>query len=108
MARSPDPSRPNVHAVAVGASGSGKTTWVRQEIRRRKASRLLIWDPDEDHDAHHLTSVRAFVRAVKSAHNSGKGYRLALTVPASREAFETWAGCAWAVRDHIPGNSAGA
>lgn len=28
----------------LGASGSGKTSWVMQELRRKKPKRLLIWD----------------------------------------------------------------
>lgn len=36
-------NKASIHAV-IGASGSGKTTHVMQEIQRLKPSRLLIWD----------------------------------------------------------------
>lgn len=31
--------------AAIGASGSGKSAWVKQQLRRQKPRRLLIYDP---------------------------------------------------------------
>lgn len=33
-----------LHECVLGASGSGKTTYVMQELRRTKPKRLLVWD----------------------------------------------------------------
>ena len=31
--------------AVIGATGSGKTEWIRQQIRRGKPRRLVVWDP---------------------------------------------------------------
>ncbi|WP_137940248.1 hypothetical protein [Chitinivorax sp. B] len=36
-------NKAEIHA-AIGASGSGKTTWVMSELQRLKPKRLMIWD----------------------------------------------------------------
>lgn len=94
-----DTSRPNRHAIAVGASGSGKTTWIRQEIKRRKPERLLVWDPDEDHDCHRLHSRAEFAQALAAAHRQGKRYRLGLVVPPTRANFAWWCRTVWTLAD---------
>ena len=35
--------------AAIGASGSGKTAWVKSQLRRGKPRRLLIYDPMEEY-----------------------------------------------------------
>lgn len=40
----PKASPARVYAV-LGATGAGKTVWIRQQLARSKPARLLIWDP---------------------------------------------------------------
>lgn len=35
--------------AVMGASGAGKSTYMKRELRRRKPARLLIYDPDEEY-----------------------------------------------------------
>ncbi len=93
MSGAQDTSRANRHLVACGMSGSGKTSFVRQELKRRRPSRLILWDPDEDHTAHHFKSRAKFARELAKAYRSGQPFRLALTIEASESNFEWWAGC---------------
>ncbi len=37
----------NMVAV-IGGTGTGKTYWMRQELKRRNPPRLLVWDPEAD------------------------------------------------------------
>jgi hypothetical protein len=74
-------------------SGSGKTTFVRQIIRRRQPKRQILWDPDEDHQAIHIRSRARFARELSKAYRSGQPFRLALVVDANEANFEWWAGC---------------
>lgn len=82
-------------------SGSGKTTWARQEIKRRRKDYrgLVVWDPDEDHDVNRLYSCREFARALARAFRSGKQYRLGLAVEATRENFEFFCACLMKLAD---------
>lgn len=36
--------------AAIGATGAGKTEWIRQQLRREKPRRLLVWDPKPQSD----------------------------------------------------------
>jgi len=88
-----DASRLNRHLVACGMSGSGKTTFVRQELRCRQPKRQILWDPDEDHHAIHIRSRARFARELAKAYRSGQPFRLALVCQATETNFEWWAGC---------------
>lgn len=35
--------------AAIGASGSGKSAWIKQQLTRGKPGRLLIWDPQAEY-----------------------------------------------------------
>lgn len=44
-----DGSRNQANIIAVmGASGSGKSAWIKQQLRRGNPPRLLIWDPQDE------------------------------------------------------------
>lgn len=94
-----DPSLPNRHRLHIGTSGSGKSSRIRQLLREEKPPRVIAWDPDEDFTMPRLSSVPAFVRALKGAWQSGRNYKLALTVPTSPEAFARFCDAAWLVAD---------
>lgn len=99
MSGAQDTSRANNHVLAAGMSGSGKTTYLRQEIKRRRPVRLVIWDPDEDHQAHHIKKRARFASELAKAVRSGQSFRLALTVDATPVNFEFWAACLREIMD---------
>jgi hypothetical protein len=47
MAKSNQSLQAEIHA-AIGASGSGKTHFVMQELKRHKPKRLVVWDTKEE------------------------------------------------------------
>lgn len=69
----------DIQAV-LGASGSGKTTYVMRELDRLKPSRLLIWDSKGEFSAEGYAkvvgTVAQLVKAVRAAGASGS-FRLA-------------------------------
>ncbi|MEC4091144.1 ATP-binding protein [Pseudoalteromonas rubra] len=83
-----DPSLPNNNILIVGASGSGKSAFLRQTVDF-KQPRIVAWDPEEDYALPRVRSIEAFVKLAKKA---GFGpIRCAVTVPPTEEAFEQWA-----------------
>jgi hypothetical protein len=38
--------------AAIGASGSGKSLWIKRELARGRPRRLLIWDPQSEYADH--------------------------------------------------------
>jgi hypothetical protein len=39
-------------AAAIGASGSGKSLWVKQQLAKAKPRRLIVWDPQGEYGDH--------------------------------------------------------
>lgn len=64
-------------AAVIGASGSGKSTYIKQTLRRAKPARLLIWDPQNEY-----AEFGAPVRTLTDLHavlvTAGKRGRFAL------------------------------
>ncbi|MBQ4860339.1 ATP-binding protein [Pseudoalteromonas sp. MMG013] len=84
-----DPSLPNNNMLIVGASGSGKSAFLRKTIDFAQ-KRIVAWDPEEDYALPRVTSIEAFL---KLARKSGYGpIRVAVTVAPTEENFERWAG----------------
>lgn len=71
-------NKASIHAV-IGASGSGKTTHVMNEIRRGRPSRLLVWDTKGEFSregyASPVSSIAEISKAILAAKN--KGFKLA-------------------------------
>lgn len=87
-----DTSLKNRHHLVIGTSGSGKTSWVRQQIGR--AARVIAWDPDEDYS---LPRVRSLARLAHTLAMAGsKGVKVAVTVNPTPERFEAFARIVWA------------
>lgn len=36
-------------AAVIGASGSGKSAWIKQQLRQGRPARLLVWDPQAEY-----------------------------------------------------------
>lgn len=66
----PSPTSKALTIAAFGARGTGKTAWVKQQIKRAKTPRLMVWDFKHDPGledvgrAYH--SLPEFVRALKA------------------------------------------
>lgn len=97
MAVKPDPSRPNRHRMHVGTSGSGKSSRIRELLRREKPPRVIAFDPDEDFPLQRVSDPAAFARALSGAVRSGKRYGIALTCQPSPDSFAWFCRAAWAV-----------
>jgi hypothetical protein len=89
-----NPKLPNRNHVIVGASGSGKSAFLRQNIDF-KQNRIIAWDPDEDFRLPRVRSVDTFVKLCKKQ-GFGK-IRAALTVDPTVENFERFAQVAFAI-----------
>lgn len=59
--------------AVIGASGSGKSLFVKQLLRRQKPKRLIVWDADAEYGAHGLvfTDRAALADAVRKAGAAG-------------------------------------
>ena len=89
-----DASLPNRNMLIVGASGSGKSAFLRKTVDF-KQPRIVAWDPDEDYKLPRVRSMAAFEKLVKK---SGFGpIRCALTVRPTEENFEKWAALVFAI-----------
>ncbi|WP_299203319.1 hypothetical protein [uncultured Amphritea sp.] len=122
MARNPDNNLKPLHGYYCGTTGSGKSKAV-QYLGKCETDHLLLWDPYEDYryiagdpdrrgfrglkvvhfDVNKCGSVagakKAFLKAVIAADKSGKKFRIALTIPVSREDFLWFCSIAWAIGD---------
>jgi hypothetical protein len=64
-----DGSRNQANIVAVmGASESGKSAWIKQQLRKGNPPRLLIWDPQDEWEAFGrvIRDMRELIAAVRA------------------------------------------
>lgn len=89
-----DASLSNKNMLIVGASGSGKSSYLREKIDFSQ-KRIIAWDPDEDFKLPRVRDIATFKKLCKK---SGFGaIRVALTVEPTEENFEIWAGLVFAM-----------
>ncbi|MEI8706693.1 ATP-binding protein [Pseudoalteromonas sp. B62] len=89
-----DASLENRNVLIVGASGSGKSAFLREKVDF-KQERIIAWDPDEDYSLPRIRTMAAFEKLVKKC---GFGpIRCALTVRPTEENFEKWAALVFAI-----------
>jgi len=86
-----DVSRAANIVVVAGSSGSGKSEWVKRQIRRKR--RVIVWDPDGEYDGQRFASVRELLQVAR-ANPAGPG-RYCLT-SARLADFDLWAKIAFA------------
>ncbi|MCL1038035.1 hypothetical protein L2750_12835 [Shewanella submarina] len=91
-----DVSRKADLRLVCGGTGSGKSSYVKQEIKRLKPSRLLIWDPVDEYGEVaniRITSPKELADLLKRYPHGALKVRF---VAEGREMFEFWAACAFA------------
>lgn len=76
MSKSNQSLQAEIHA-AIGASGSGKTHYVMQEIKRHRPKRLVVWDTKEEFAAAGLAEPVARIQDMITTIATGKHFRLA-------------------------------
>ncbi|WP_283149400.1 hypothetical protein [Silvimonas soli] len=92
-------NKADIRAI-LGASGSGKTTYVMQQLRQDKPDRLLIWDTKGEFSQEgYATAVRSISELVAAVRKSEK-WKLALipygTPAERRKLFDMFAALAFA------------
>lgn len=98
MAINPNTQYPNRNQLYLARSGGGKSQALGQNLPQSKA-RVLLYDISHDHRGVHITDKGAYVRALKGALSSGKGFRLAYDGGTSIDDFEWWCQVVWAALD---------
>lgn len=84
----------NTNMIIIGASGSGKSAYLRENVDF-KQSRIIAWDPDEDFKLPRVRNMKLFIALCKK---SGFGpIRCAVTVEPNEENFEIFAQYAFAI-----------
>lgn len=122
MPRNPDNNLKPFHTFYCGTTGSGKSKAV-QYLGQCQTDHMLLWDPygdycyeagnpdkrgfrglkvvhfDVEKYSNAAAAKKAFIKAVKAADESGRKFRLALSVPISRDDFLMFCTVAWAIAD---------
>lgn len=86
--------------VAVGASRSGKTAWVRQQLLFARYDVQLVWDVEgqyRDQGATVLTTRQALIDRVRAVCNSGNPRGRIAYMPLALDNFGFWSDCAFAL-----------
>ncbi|WP_240312081.1 hypothetical protein [Teredinibacter turnerae] len=100
MAKNENTRLPNNHTQYLAKSGYGKT----QTLRRRSGipdtgARVVLWDNNNDHEAHRYKRLSDFFRALSAANKSGRGFRIAYNGEAAPHIFEKWCEGVWSILD---------
>ncbi|WNZ54157.1 hypothetical protein QT397_14775 [Microbulbifer sp. MKSA007] len=100
MAKNENTKHRNNHSLYLAKSGYGKTQTLRRRSGIDERGRVILWDPNKDHEADaRFTKLSEFFRGLASAERSGKAYRVAYVGDAHPNYFEKWAQAAWSVLD---------
>lgn len=99
MARNENVNLVQNHTLILAATGGGKSHMTRYLLRSQ--TKQLIWDPNNDHRAHHFNNMRAwYLNALKAVTSGASSYRLALKLDdPTPEAFEQWCALVWTLLD---------
>jgi hypothetical protein len=89
-----DTALSNKNMIIIGASGSGKSAYLRDKIDF-KQKRIIAWDPDEDFKLPRVRSLKVFIALCKKS--GFGGIRAALTIEPTEENFEKFAQLAFAL-----------
>lgn len=98
MAINPNTGLRNCNACYVAMSGFGKSQALKQVVPNRGV-RVVLWDPDNDHKAHHYDDKKKFIAALIAACKSGKGFRVGWDGVVNVETFEWWCEVVYSILD---------
>ena len=82
-----------LHTLYVGGTGSGKTSAVKKLGNIKPTDQVAFWDPHEDYPdfrgraVRRYTSFLQFAQALAAGRRTKQGFKIALTVPETRENF---------------------
>lgn len=99
MAKNPNHGLENRHVSVVAQSGGGKSQLMRNDIVPKQGQRVLLWDVDFDHKATRFDDWGKFMKALNSAHKSGKPFRIAWVGEDSPTVFARFCDAAWRILD---------
>lgn len=70
-------NKANIIAV-MGASGSGKSAWIKEQLRTGAPARLLVWDPQDEYAAfgRPVADLRDLTASVRAAVEADDGFAL--------------------------------
>lgn len=94
--RNPRPTLPNRNTLYLARSGGGKSQALKQSplLPRSPLARVILWDPNEDHEAESYSRMSDFLRALGRADARSKGQRqgmrISYTGPDSVKAYLIW------------------
>lgn len=100
MAINPNPAYKADHMFLCGTTGSGKSSFLRRLDALDQFQRTLLWDPDRDHSAQHISNPAQFKSAVMRGIAENSRFRIAY-VPdkIDKESFEFFCAVYWAALD---------
>jgi hypothetical protein len=101
MAINPNPTLLNKNTCYIAMSGFGKSQALKNTVPSQGV-RHVLWDPDDDHKAHHFDDKKEFIRALKSAckaNAKGAGFRIAWNGTVDVDTFEWWCNSVWLILD---------
>lgn len=82
-----------------GGTGSGKTSALLKSKSIKPTDQVVFWDPHEDYDGdfkgrkvRHYTTFKSFFNALYAGRKTKQGFKIALTVPETRENFLKFCG----------------
>lgn len=82
------------HTLYCGGTGSGKTSAVKKSDKIKPTDQVAFWDPHCDYDdsfkgraIRRYTNFKSFFQALYAGRKTKQGFKIALTVPETRENF---------------------
>ena len=83
-----------LHTLYCGGTGSGKTSALKKSPVIQPTSQVVFWDPHEDYDdefkgrkVRRYKSFKRFFEALYAGRKTKQGFKIALSVPETRENF---------------------
>ncbi|NIR58937.1 MAG: hypothetical protein GWO02_05165 [Gammaproteobacteria bacterium] len=91
-------TRDGVLTLVSGSSRSGKTLWVRKQLRRPEHQRVLVWDRKGEYADAHYRSTRSLVELAAMLERTGRAPGRFCYVPATelKRSFSLFCEMAWA------------
>lgn len=101
MARNPNTALENRHIFVAAKTGGGKSQCMRNLVVPKKGdpARVVLWDPDDDHQCDRFTDKRKFLVALAKADKAKKPFRIGWSGDSSKATFAWWCEAVWRILD---------